>query len=289
MKKMMSTLLLSTLVLGSLNTAVFAEEGITTNETSEGKVHFVVDDEATNPPVSPPIVDPTDPENPDPTTPEITPDEPDKETGQTGPLTIDFVSTLNFGIQKISNSDETYPAFASKSTITGSDVKVINPNYVQITDNTGSLAGWTLKVEQTQAFKDEAEHELEGAKINVSNGAVNSASDTTGIEAKEAFAIEPSTEEKAISVEVMTASEGHGAGQFFYLAGNGGTAVTEELGETRGTLVKADVLGEDGQVSGQDWFNTAVQLEVPGASVKKSTAYTAELTWTLTNQPANEA
>ena len=87
-----TTVCLSTFILGSLGmtSQAFAEDG--GSYTSNGIVEFTPSEEPTNP------VDPTDPTNPvdpiDPTDPE------GPNPGTNGPLSIDYASSLDFGVQK---------------------------------------------------------------------------------------------------------------------------------------------------------------------------------------------
>ncbi|MEB5953235.1 WxL domain-containing protein, partial [Enterococcus innesii] len=72
--------------------------------TSNGAITFEADPNPTNP------VDPTDPEKPvDP----VDPTDPDgPNPGTNGPLSIDYASSLDFGVNKISNKNEVYYARA---------------------------------------------------------------------------------------------------------------------------------------------------------------------------------
>ncbi|MDR0318106.1 MAG: WxL domain-containing protein, partial [Lactococcus lactis] len=102
---------------------------------TQGQIGFYAGTDVT-PPVNPNIPDPNRPvfpQNPDGSLP---------NPGTQGPLSIDFASSLDFGINPISNKDEIY--FAKAQSYTESTTET--PNYVQVTDNRGTLMGWTLSV-----------------------------------------------------------------------------------------------------------------------------------------------
>lgn len=148
MKLFTKSLIIGTLTVGTLfgaSTLVHADTG-----TSTGKVILEADDSA---------VAPLDPTNPDNTTPFIPdPADPDNSgTGNTGALTIDFLSNIDFGEQKITSNTETFKA------------KNEHP-YVQVTDKRGTGEGWLLTATTTN-FTDDAKV-LKGAQMSLKNGQV---------------------------------------------------------------------------------------------------------------------
>lgn len=194
---------------------------------------------------------PVDPENPD---NPFTPDKP--ATGENGPLSIDYVSDFNFGTQDITTKDATYAA-ALTTGKDGSSASVSKPNFVQITDNTGESKGWSLNVKQVAQLAN-GSNALKGAQISLSKimSVTNSASNAIAPTVSGDFSLTPGTVSK-----VTTAAAGQGEG----------TWVTR--------------FGKDGTEGAN-----AVQLSVPGASVKKAATYTSTLEWTLTQTPdANNA
>lgn len=66
---------------------------------------------------------------------------------ESGDLTLDFVSSFDFGNHPISKNDEIYSAAAQKT----DDGKSI-PNFVQVTDLRGTGNGWSLNVQQQSQF-----------------------------------------------------------------------------------------------------------------------------------------
>lgn len=215
-------------------------DGATHNST--GTVTFKASDETTNP------VDPTNPGV------VVTPDG-DNKAGTAGPLSIDFASSLDFGTQVITTSDQTYYAAAQGVSYLDTDgvttVEEDRPNYVQVTDNRGTETGWVLKVKQDAQFVN-GTNQLTGAQITMNNVEVATASSSA-----EPSNVASSVALTAMNTEtlVMSAQEGEGAGT--YVARFGDTTTMEE----------------------------SVELSVPGSTTKYAGAYTTSLTWVLSNVP----
>lgn len=126
-----------------------------TKATSYGRVELLEGDSTEIPGI---ITPPGEPEDPD-----IQP-----PTGNTGLLTVDGISKLDFGTLKLSGGSEEI------SVKNGS--AAISNKKVQVTDRRGTGAGWTLKV-SASAFvdKDDSTKVLKGAEIDFPAGvAINS-------------------------------------------------------------------------------------------------------------------
>ncbi|MDK4450924.1 WxL domain-containing protein [Enterococcus casseliflavus] len=130
--------------------------------TFEPATILIVDDIG---PISP--IDPLDPEV------EVNPEnKPEFPTDQ-GKLSIDFVSSFNFGSQAISAHEKNYHAQPQRllnedGTVNESEER---PNYVQISDRRpeSERNGWELAVTQKEQFKGEGNQELIGATLGLSN------------------------------------------------------------------------------------------------------------------------
>lgn len=239
-----SALLISTMVLGG---EIFAAE---VSLNSNAVVEFEENLDKTNP------VNPLDPDKP------VLPIDPDGgiTEGTAGPLSIDFISSLNFGIQKISSEDQTY--FAKPQIVTdinGNNEEQV-PLFAQITDNRGTLGGWSLSVKQNGQFNngDVTHGKLVGAKIEFLNGEVASSSITMPSFVNSP--IDVTADGEGASTVVMAASEGEGSGTFVYRLGN------------------------------ESSLEESIKLSVPGSSVKmKDAAYRTTLTWTLNDVPNNNS
>lgn len=221
---------------------------------SNGVVEFVANPEPTSP------IDPTNPDPNNPVKP-VDPTNPNgPNPGTAGPLSIDFASSLDFGKNKITNKDETYFANAQEL----EDGRSV-PNYVQISDQRGSNAGWTLTVKQEGQLSNDATQnkELTGAEIKLGSGQAVSNAEAMAEPTTSDITLDPSG---AVS-KVMTAKAGAGAGTWV---------------DRFGTVETVDVNGESLQK------NKAVTLTVPGKTPKDAVKYKTELTWTLSDVPGNE-
>lgn len=102
-------------------------------------------------------VDPVDPTNPNKPNPEV------PGTGNTGPLTIDHASSIEFGEQEIKEKEAVYNA------------KTEHP-YVQVTDRRATGAGWTLKASIDEFNSEDKKKTLKGAELSLKNGTIKSTS-----------------------------------------------------------------------------------------------------------------
>lgn len=249
--------ILSSAIIGGVAT-VSADETIGGEYKSHSAIQFVPNDNSTGP------IDPIDPTEP-------------IEPGTPGPLSIDFASSLNFGIQKITSTDEEYLAYSQPAKNAAGEV-VYKPNYVQVTDNRGTAAGWNLSVTQTEDFKttdDTAKNKtLPGATISLNGAtAVSAATGTASPEVKD-LVLTPGQ-----ATEVMTAAENAGEGTWISRFGN-----ETDLADDTAALVE-DENGEvvDGTIN----KNKQVKLAVPGKIAKSATEYKTDLVWTLSEVAPN--
>lgn len=214
-------------------------------------------------------VDPVNPENPDPDYPvkPITPVNPGgPNLSTTGPLSIDFISEFDFGLNPISNQDEIYYARAQAYEETSDKT----PNFVQVSDRRGVYSGWTLTVKQTGQFQSlqKTEHEiLEGAMIKIAQPTVKSNAQGTAYPvAMKELSLVP-----GIETRVVTADSEAGAGTWVTYWGEV-EAVTEK----------------DEQGKNQEFDVTkAVQLHVPGSTPKDPVIYQTRLDWKLVDVVEN--
>ncbi len=210
--KKVTTVCLSTFILGSLGmtSQAFAEDG--GSYTSNGIVEFTPSEDPTNP------VDPTDPTNP-----------------------VDPI-------------DPTDPATQKYKTVGATDEVKEGPNYVQVTDNRGTEAGWSLKVKQEGQFKSTSGKELTGAAITFKNGNVVTASDSGKPTGPATITLNSDGSQS----DVMSAAKGNGAGTYLFDWGTDATTAAK-----------------------------SIELTVPGSTTKYAEKYATKLTWTLTDAPGN--
>lgn len=197
--------------------------------------------------------DPTDPGN------EITPENPGTPAG--GSLSIDYASSFQFGEQKISTKDKIYYAKLDKFKGGGEEPDE-DVNYVQVTDVRGTLAGWKLSASQQGQFKTSDGDILVGAQITVNTADLvagvkeTSMADYTPGEVASSFTLDPD----GFDQTVVTAAKNQGPGTWIYRFGD-----TVERGKS------------------------AVELFVPGESVKLAKHYSTKINWTLATVPENAA
>ncbi len=120
---------------------VFADSIGTSNATIEFSEDTTV----------PPVLDPTDP-----THPYVPGGGDNPPTGNSGPLSLDYVSHLNFGPQVISIKNVTYEA------------ETLKP-FIQVTDKRANPDGWHVTV-KASPFASSSLHELTGAYLTFKNG-----------------------------------------------------------------------------------------------------------------------
>lgn len=250
----------STVLMGSLalisSTLLAALPVQAADYTSKGAITFEADATPTDP------VDPLDPSTPVVPTDPVNPDGPNP--GTPGPLSLDFASSFQFGVQKITTADQEYYAQPQKYTRDGKATE--GPNYIQITDKRGNAEGWSLAVKQEKQFatvetavngNTPAGTPLDGAQLSFENAAavseVSADYAPTINNGGTAFSLVPGTQ-----ATLMTAGNGKGMGTWLYRLG-------------------------DDQTAGK-----SVKLDIPGKSVKLAKQYTTTLTWTLAATPENQ-
>lgn len=242
MKNKKSLWLASTALLVGVSfsaATVFADEGGSLN--TDGTITFEQGK-------APEPVNPVNPVEP------ITPDNPVGPIGEG--LTLDYVSTLDFGTKKISTTTQTYYATADKGKNSKGE-EISYPNYVQVSDLRGTKAGWNLSVKQNAQFTAGTD-ELTGAKLTFSNAEL-----VTG--AKEADSYKP------------TATAG---ASFTLTPGTELPLINSENGKGMGTWVY-----RFGDATKQA---ASIGLEVPGTTLQLAKAYSTTLTWQLNNTPVNK-
>ena len=105
----------------------------------------------------PPVVDPTNPTepyDPDPTDPT---DPQDKPTGDTGHLTLDYVSSIDFGTQKIEGGKSLYES------------TVLRP-FIQVTDRRAENTGWAVTASLSKFENEGTEGTLPGSVLTFKDG-----------------------------------------------------------------------------------------------------------------------
>ncbi len=202
------------------------------------------------------VIQPLDPLAPDPAKP-IVPKDPIDSSGPapgTGGIhSIDYASSFQFGKQSITTTDQTYYA-QDLNYQTADGTPKNGPNFVQVSDLSGTGSGWILSVKQDEQFHTSSNQELKNAELTFLKGQVVSNVDQAyAPQAQEKVVFQSIGEEK----NVVTANENQGIGTWIY-----------RFGQNQG--------------------DQAIQLKVPGGSVKYAKEYRTSLTWSIKNVPGNE-
>lgn len=185
-KKFLTASAVAGVLLGATTLAgdVYADE--VSRQTSNATITFNAPDDSVD------VLDPADPTKPlDPQ-----PNKDKGKTGDTGPLTLDYVTNLEFGTHDVSIAAKTYTATNSTQPFT------------QVTDRRGTSTGWRLTV-QAATFQSNGQSTLPGASLTFENGtAVSNLTDLT--EPTVSDSINVTTGGGAVTVTTANAGEGRG-------------------------------------------------------------------------------
>lgn len=251
----LSTALLASGVVG-LNaeaaSGALAEDG---KYGTTGDVEFKASEETEKP------VHPTDPDPENPVLP-VDPTDPEKPVGPgtAGPLSIDYISSFQFGEQEIATTDKVY--YSEPQTYLNADGDIdeskTSENYIQVTDKRGTSAGWALKVEQVKPFTaadaSTANPTLDGVTLKMNAGTANSLSDSAAPVAK------------TISID-----------------GVGSPQTILNAGAKSGTGTWTSTFGE--YTAGEEY--KGVELHIPGKVQTDAVKYQTELKWAMEATPDN--
>lgn len=137
-----------------------------------------------------------------------------------------------------------------------------------MTDNRGTLKGWTLSVKQNGQFKSvTTETILTGAEIRFHYGQTASISESLAPTGIGTFSLNP--DGLGIVENIMKAEEGQGGGTWVYRFGDESSLSDDP---------REPVIME----------TSGVTLSVPGGTNKMAEQYKTSLTWTLSSLPGNE-
>jgi hypothetical protein len=243
---------LTTTILAG-GTAAFANE--VRDVETDGQVIFVPNEEEET------EVAPPEP-GPDVEIPPVGPE------GQTGPLTIAYAPTMDFGTQVISNKDMAYNMVAELQQLEGTegdDNKVPYVSFAQVQDTRGNNAGWDLSVTLSAFESGTQNNELRGAQIEFVSPRLqyNGNNENNAPTIHEAGLRLDASGDKQ---DILTAAETKGAGTSSVVWGDQASLNTQFADET------VEVVEND-----------AIKLHVPGATAKDAAVYEATLTWNLTS------
>ncbi|MGX7352243.1 hypothetical protein RU97_GL002053 [Enterococcus canis] len=240
--KIAGALLLSTLVLG---VAMNSETKAAPEQTGEGKVEFTQNTDSLTPPITPPGTNEPEIIEPEPNTDPI-------------PLKIVSVTDMDFGMKDIlaDGQDQTYPVLPFEAaTKENPDETVTMAHFVRYQDV--RVDGEANRHSITAALTDQFDNggtKLTGADLVYKNAHLMTANNTATMPSAAALQTTFQLKEDGEAVPVLSnTEEGKGFGVFDIAFGE--------------------------YVEGTDY--DGVDLNVPGATVKKAGIYTATVTWTI--------
>lgn len=211
--------------------------------------------------------------------------------GNDGPLRIEKVSPLNFGVVNIKGDTQTYNALyqddVKEETLddTGAVVKTeYLPMMIRTADDRGNNNGWQLQVFQSREFSELA---ADGVTVKPSGSVLSGATikfNATKTERpidklSESTVVAPTGLRtnvvlNSVPKTLVSAEANEGMGTWNTLLGEKVSATTQTVNDKDGKPVVVPV------------ENDQVQLTVPGDVAKvKDVLYQAELTWLLINTP----
>lgn len=251
------TALTATVLAGGVT--AFAEEA--REVTTDGQVEFVPNDSDET------IVEPTEPDEPDVTIPPVGP------PGQTGPLTIAYAPTLDFGQQVISNQDQAYNLVAEMQQLTGTEGeenKVPYVSFAQVQDTRGTNAGWDLRVTLSDFTAEDTQNDtLTGSRIEFRSPRLqyngNNPDNAPTVHANGLM-----LEAGGDAQSVLSAAQSTGAGTSSVVWGD-----------------QSDLNAQFADEETEIVENELIKLHVPGATVKDAAMYTATLDWELNDVPGS--
>lgn len=199
--------------------------------------------------------------------------DPDPE-GNSGPLRIESIAPINFGIQDISGDTKTYNSIYTE------DVKEAGGQYLPLNivtvDDRGTNEGWQLQVKETRPF---SELDTDGTTVKPS-GSVLTGSVIT---------LKSASVERPLDkiTEPITSRPGNATATTSVNSTGFQTLVSAEADQGMGTW--QTLFGEKVAAAtdaGKAVENSAVTLTIPGDTAKvKDALYQAELTWILLSTP----
>jgi hypothetical protein len=268
MKKQIWILTVSLLFLTIQGTAlsVSAEEG---TFTGKGTIEYTGEVPKT----------PVDPENPE------KPVDPGPGPSTDGLLRFDFAPTLNFGSNKITETNRNFYVNAQLF----HDGPSARGNFLQITDSRAESLGWTLQVRQEYQFKndviqEDGEKELKGAVLSFDKTWANTAytQEKSPQISKDIIQLNA----QGTTFPVASAETGQGRGTWIISFG----ASKENNHDQPNTLFpKLDEKNQpilDENFENQEVYgNQAIFLSVPDGVKIHPVQYQTELTWILAELP----
>lgn len=187
--KLLTTLLMTTGALFfSLTTFTFSAFAEDSTSKSNAEIEFK---EGTG------VSTIVDPEKPDKELDQDDKDNPqDEPTGDTGALTLDFVSSVAFGEHEVSGSEQVYES------------ETLRP-FIQVTDRRGTKEGWNVSAKASN-FTSGDDSTLQGSTLSFLNGSVTTPGSTEAPSPNDDVSLATGGD----STNVVNADKGEGMGKW---------------------------------------------------------------------------
>ncbi|MBO0471765.1 WxL domain-containing protein [Enterococcus sp. DIV0242_7C1] len=197
-----------------------------------------------------------------------------------GYLRIDFVPKFNFGRNKLSEKDQTYPVnaqlFHGETNARG--------NYIQVTDSRATGDGWTIQVRQETAFTSNTNETLKGAYISLDKAWANSTIDKQYAPSLQTDVIKLDKVGTTYNLATAGKNQGYGTWAIEFGASDeneaGMQSTLTPLKDEAGKPV-LDATFENKQI----YKNNAVNFFMPGSTTTKPGQYQTVMTWILSELP----
>ncbi len=231
------------------------------SQAAKGTMTFTEDNDPKD------VVDPEDP-----TKPIVDPKEPIIVNPDRGSFSIDAVTELNFGTDKVKAFASNPEYFAAAIPAKNADGDITRGNFVQFTDVRGTANHkYTVSAQLTKQFTagTSASTFLKGATIDYSNAAITS---------KDPAAQWPAT--TVAGFKLAADAAGTGAGD--------SVKVLENKDASKGIGTYTIEFGQYGDGTA-DTTAESVKLTVPNTNILLADTYTAEITWSIAEVPDTPA
>ncbi|MFW7431149.1 WxL domain-containing protein [Vagococcus carniphilus] len=202
----------------------------------------------------------------DPEKPEETEDPEEPGPSTKGDLRIDYVSPIDFGKVKLTDSNRKYTALATKI---GKTTRT-RGNFIQISDYREKSTGWSLQVKQETQFKTPNHDELTGAVLSLDKGWANSTS-TSGAPAVTRDTLAINNIGEAYDVARATPDSGSGVWSIIF----GASKDNDDNQQETVSKGKGD----------SNIRNSAVSITIPDSTKVVPKEYQTKITWILAETP----
>lgn len=197
-----------------------------------------------------------------------------------GYLRIDFVPKLNFGRNKVSEKEQSYPAHAQ---LFHGETKA-RGNFVQVTDSRATGDGWKLQVRQESMFTSNAGNSIKGAYISLDKIWANSLLDKEYAPSLQTDVIK--LDKIGMTYDLATAEKNKGYGTWSIEFGASEENDVGLSSTLKPVIDKSGVAVVDPDFENKQVYeNNAVNFFMPRSTDVKPGNYQTVITWLLAELP----